>query len=104
MMTEKDINEFKENEIILNSLKKEYEQIQRGMKDFAKGKIGRFGDEPSIIVEDIRSIKDGRDTEVKIKFKCPDCKYMANDSGEEPCCNCHDSDKYEENDLWGGGR
>ena len=26
MMTEKDINEFKENEIILDSLKKEYEQ------------------------------------------------------------------------------
>ena len=83
--------------------KREYEDFQRGMKEFAKGKIGRFGEvPPSISVEDIRPIKNDRVAEVKIKFKCPDCKYMANDSGEEPCCNCHDSDKFEENDLWGG--
>lgn len=42
------------------------------------------------------------DINASLNFKCPDCKYMANDSGEEPCCDCHDSDKYEENDLWGG--
>lgn len=86
-----------------DNMKKEYEQLQRGMKEFAKGKIGRSGEvPPSINIEDIRPIKDDRVAEVKIKFKCPDCKYMANDSGEEPCCDCHDSDKYEENDLWGG--
>ena len=78
--------EFGEN------MKKEYEQLQRGMKGFAKGKIGRFGEEPSINIEDIKNIDC---VECNLDFKCNECKYRECEASEYPCNECEKSSKFE---------
>lgn len=73
--------------------KREYDDIQRGMKEFAKGKIGRFGEvPPSISIEDIKDIDS---IECRIDFKCVDCKYRECEVNEYPCNECEKSSKFE---------
>jgi hypothetical protein len=77
--------EFGEN------MKKEYEQIQRGMKEFAKGKIGRFGEvPPSISIEDIKDC-----VECNLDYKCNECKYRDCEISSYPCDECEKSSKFE---------
>lgn len=74
-------------------MKKEYEQLQRGMKEFAKGKIGINGEvPPSISIEDIKDIDS---IECRIDFKCVDCKYRECEVSEYPCNECEKSSKFE---------
>ena len=70
--------EFEEN------MKKEYEQLQRGIKEFAKGKIGRFGEVPPSI-----------SVECNLNFKCNECKYRDCEVSEYPCNECENSSKFE---------
>ena len=71
----------------------EYEQLQRGMKEFAKGKIGRFGEvPPSISIEDIKNIDC---VECNLDFKCNECKYRECEASEYPCNECEKSSKFE---------
>lgn len=73
------------------NMKKEYEQFQRGMKEFAKGKIGRFGEvPPSISKEDIIDC-----VECNLNFKCNECKYRDCEVNEYPCDECEKSSKFE---------
>lgn len=121
--------------------KREYENIQRGKKEFAKGKIGRFGEpipaddviykepidikpirriniddikaidcedgtvyadnekglpnyERPIHIDNVRPIKDDRVAEVRIEFKCADCKYRDCEANEYPCNECEKSSKF----------
>ena len=79
--------EFEEN------MKKEYEQLQRGMKEFAKGKIGINGEvPPSISIEDIKNIDC---VECNLDFKCNECKYRECEASEYPCNECEKSSKFE---------
>jgi hypothetical protein len=72
--------------------KREYDDIQRSMKEFAKGKIWNEKTPPSISIEDIKDIDS---IECRIDFKCVDCKYRECEVNEYPCNECEKSSKFE---------